>query len=334
MILRERLKAFHRDAYKAVVLPGDASTRRYYRLHPRSANDDEMSLILMSFEGPARIDDTDKFVTATDLFQSVGCPVPEIVYISRQEGFIVQQDLGDTTLESTAGKAVHLYERALEVLLRLQRGSGKFRDVYPEIFARQMDAARIEFELEFFKTNGLELNGPLLSREERIVEKAFSCLAGCIDPLPRTLNHRDYHSRNIMFVRGEDGDDIAVVDYQDALMASPFYDAASLLRDSYVELPQTTARNLLEGYLGEANRAGIPLPAGRSEAVALFDLVALQRNIKALGTFAHQGVGLGKSHFLSSIPKSLDLIRANPEGKRPALSPLVDLVCHKLGGLG
>ena len=50
---------------------------------------------------------------------------------------------------------------------------------------------------------------------------------------PRVLCHRDYHSRNLMLR----GDRLFIIDFQDARLGPDTYDLASLLRDSYVDLP-------------------------------------------------------------------------------------------------
>ncbi len=50
---------------------------------------------------------------------------------------------------------------------------------------------------------------------------------------PFALCHRDYHSRNLILC----GDELAVIDHQDARMGPRCYDLASLLNDSYVSLP-------------------------------------------------------------------------------------------------
>ena len=50
------------------------------------------------------------------------------------------------------------------------------------------------------------------------------------------LCHRDFHSRNLMPHGGE----LVWIDFQDARMGPATYDLASLLRDSYVDLPRSS----------------------------------------------------------------------------------------------
>src|SRR6185295_6505679 len=97
---------------------------------------------------------------------------------------------------------------------------------------------------------------------------------------PRVLCHRDYHSRNLM-VRGRE---LYIIDFQDARQGPDTYDLVSLLRDSYVDLADGVVNDLIAYFLAITQRP--PGPAG--EFRRRFDLMALQRNLKALGTFGFQ----------------------------------------------
>ena len=61
------------------------------------------------------------------------------------------------------------------------------------------------------------------------------------------------------------------------------YDLASLLRDSYVDLPERVVDELIAYFLALQGRSG-----DDAEFRRRFDLMALQRNLKALGTFGYQ----------------------------------------------
>ena len=59
------------------------------------------------------------------------------------------------------------------------------------------------------------------------------------------LCHRDYHSRNLMLHDGQ----LYIIDFQDARMGPDTYDLVSLLRDSYVDLPEQTVDELIAYFL-------------------------------------------------------------------------------------
>ncbi len=69
---------------------------------------------------------------------------------------------------------------------------------------------------------------------------------------PRVLCHRDYHSRNLMMHEGL----LYMIDFQDARMGPDTYDLVSLLRDSYVDLPEVVVDELIAFFLAVKSPAG------------------------------------------------------------------------------
>src|SRR5262249_1474875 len=119
---------------------------------------------------------------------------------------------------------------------------------------------------------------------------------------PRVLCHRDYHSRNLM-VRNET---LHIIDFQDARMRPDTYDLVPLLRDSYVDLPERTVDELIAYFLALGGRAGDQAAFRRR-----FDLMALQRNLKALGTFGYQTTARRNPVYIQYIPRTLRYARGN-----------------------
>jgi aminoglycoside/choline kinase family phosphotransferase len=334
----EAERAFPFDDYRSLPLPGDASTRRYFRLLPRNRGGQSRQglpagpLIRMVFEGDDAAAAGRNFMEAARLFRSLRCPVPAIVHADAAAGCFVLEDLGDVTLEQAAADADFprsLYDRTVDLLVAIQSRSRGLEAAFPAIFSRRLGAGKIRNELGFLRTHGLENLKPLTGAEARTVDRAFDALTERVAALPRVLNHRDYHSRNIM-VRGEA---IALVDFQDALMASPFYDLASLLRDSYTTVPAAESKRLFARYFEAAREADVPVPEDAAHAAQIFDIVALQRNVKALGTFAYQGLVLGRRHFLGSIPRTLAHVQGNAAVAAPELACLPEILQSRLGRL-
>ena len=79
------------------------------------------------------------------------------------------------------------------------------------------------------------------------------------------------------------------------------YDLASLLRDSYVTLPEDLVGQLLERYFAEAAPPG---ETSYERFLHIFDVMSLQRNIKALGTFGYQLSQMNNYRYQSSIPRT------------------------------
>ena len=127
---------------------------------------------------------------------------------------------------------------------------------------------------------------------------------------PRVLCHRDYHSRNLML----HDERLYIIDFQDARMGPDTYDLVSLLRDSYVDLPEQTVDELIAYFLALKGQTGRADEAFRRR----FDLMALQRNLKALGTFGYQTTARRNPVYIQYIPRTLRYVRDEP--RQPARS--------------
>jgi hypothetical protein len=152
-----------------------------------------------------------------------------------------------------------------------------------------------------------------LSVEDRAsMADGFHRLCAEISSWPRVLTHRDFHSRNLMSY----GDALYWIDFQDARMGPAHYDLASLLRDSYVELDEEFVADRAEEFRQRAV-PGEP----RDTFQRRFELMSIQRNLKALGTFGYQGTVKGSRVYLPYIPRTLAHARRNL-ARYPELSGL------------
>ena len=125
------------------------------------------------------------------------------------------------------------------------------------------------------------------------------------------LCHRDYHSRNLMLHQGR----LYMIDFQDARLGPDTYDLVSLLRDSYVDLTEVALNELIAYYLaltGARRRGRVP---------RRFDLMALQRNLKALGTFGYQTLAR-QQHGLHPVHPAHPALCARHAAALPAVRPL------------
>jgi aminoglycoside/choline kinase family phosphotransferase len=182
-------------------------------------------------------------------------------------------------------------------------------------------------ELCFFREHALEgLWGHSISVEKRTeIEEHFHGLCAEIVEYPQVFTHRDYHSRNLMV----QDDRLTVLDFQDARIGPITYDLASLLRDSYVCLAAEEQEALIVHYRDLAQREGLACPAAE-EFQRAFLRTGLQRNLKAIGTFAYQAVVKGVDRYLAYIPNTVSSARLafsqDPDlaPLRRALQPFVD----------
>ena len=304
----EHYLAEHRlseQTLKVVPLTGDASDRRYFRVLLKNAR----PIVLALHAGP--IDYAAMpFVAVAKLLSEVPVPVPAILHHSDPLGVIGLEDLGDVTLQAHLGAASPtehdaLYRQAVDLIARMQeRGEALRSDAYPP-YRIAFDVEKLTWELEFFvKHYLLAYKGATPSEAERAALREE--WSGIVDELAserRVLCHRDYHSRNLMLHR----DSLYIIDFQDARMGPDTYDLASLLRDSYVDLNPQQVDGLIAFFL--AHKGGDRQPV--DEFRRRFDLMALQRNLKALGTFGYMTTSRNNTVYIQYIPRTLAYVKAN-----------------------
>jgi aminoglycoside/choline kinase family phosphotransferase len=159
----------------------------------------------------------------------------------------------------------------------------------------------------------------LSGAERAALAEEFAGLASELSDEPRVVCHRDYHSRNLMVREGR----LAVIDFQDARLGPDTYDLASLLRDSYVDITDRELDDLIAYFL--ALKRSDDARTSADEFRRRFDLMALQRNLKALGTFGYQTVTRRNTVYIQYMPRTLRHARTNLE-RYPRFARLRELL--------
>ena len=289
---------------------GEASTRSFYRVIF-----DNYSLVAMVYPGE-NSEEIEKIVKLTEVYLQNNIPVPAIRDVIDNR-VVLLEDLGDLLVQKAfsllhQGEKKKILAAIADLLVRLKGVSTGHTHAI-------LDTARMKGEMDFFLTHFVKNNQTLLPgvqgggfleksppgrrRQQNNLSGAISglrdCLyrmVECIQPMD-TFAHRDFHSRNMLVY----DDKIYLVDFQDSLVASPWYDLASFAFDCYLDLK--SQRELLIALLQER---GITVDRDQ------FYLAALQRNIKALGTFGYQVAVRENLAYRKYIPRTLRHILANP----------------------
>jgi aminoglycoside/choline kinase family phosphotransferase len=280
-------------------LAGDASDRSYYRLRL-----DEGSLVLALMPAPFDPESL-SFLNVARLFREIPVRIPRIQHVAAELGIVLLEDLGDALLQHEVERASRekkreLYRKAISILCRLQKRGAELRDERYQPYRLAFDESKLSAELEFFSEHFLAgfRGARLRTNEEEALSRAFMRIAAELARLPRVLCHRDYHSRNLMVV----GSELAVIDFQDARMGPASYDLVSLLRDSYVDHDEDFVVEMKKEFERESSRA---------EIEEQFDLMSLQRNLKALGTFGYQVWVKKNDVYRKYVVRTLGLVRDN-----------------------
>ena len=285
-------------------LTGDASDRQYFRVLMKGAK----PIVLALHQSPIEFAKM-PFVAVASLLRQIPVPVPTILHHSDELGVLGLEDLGDVTLQAHLGAAspaehAALYRQAVSFLARMQqRGQALRSAAYPP-YQIAFDVEKLTWELEFFvKHYLLAYKGAALTDTQRDALRAeWSALVAELAGEPRVLCHRDYHSRNLMLHGGE----LYIIDFQDARMGPDTYDLASLLRDSYVDLTAQQVDELIAFFLALNGQS-----THDEEFRRRFDLMALQRNLKALGTFGYMTTSRNNTVYIQYIPRTVAHVKAN-----------------------
>jgi len=239
-------------------------------------------------------DEIAKIEKLTNIYRETHIHVPGIKD-TLADRIILQEDLGDL-LAQKAFSLVKLAERK-RLLEKVADILVKLKGIPCAHTASILDTARMKWEMDFFLTHfaphylpavkDSETTNDLRQRLYRMVDR--------ISPID-TFAHRDFHSRNMLIHKNE----IYLVDFQDSLIAPPFYDLVSFAFDSYLDL-----KSRGDFFIRCLEDRGMAI-----DWEPLY-ITALQRNIKALGTFGYQVTVRKNLSYKKYIHRTIRHIVAN-----------------------
>lgn len=275
----------------------DASFRRYFR-----ATLPSQSWIVM--DAPPERENIQPFIKMDALLQTYKVKAPQLYAVEAVQGFIALEDFGITSyleqLTKCPADAGHLYDSAFACLLMLQQGAREQPLDLPE-YDRALLTRELGIFYEWFLTAYLGLTIPAqlqMVLDEVLIVSALQ--------QPRTLVHRDFHSRNLMVLAENNP---GVLDFQDAVIGPITYDLVSLLKDCYISWPKAQVDAWRDHYLAYLTQAGL-IRCDQAQFKYWFDLMGLQRHLKAIGIFTRLHLRDGKPTYLQDIPRTLGYVQA------------------------
>lgn len=294
----------------------DASFRRYWRVARAGKN-----YILM--DAPAVAEDIERFVRIAARLRSLGLNAPEVYAEEPAQGLLLLSDLGTRSYLDVLDEdnVDRLYGDALAALAVIQAcGSTDGLPAYDGPFLRrEMELFR---EWLLVKYLGLTLS----DADEETLELGFDLLVASALEQPRVCVHRDYHSRNLMVTAPPLP---GILDFQDAVAGPVTYDPVSLLRDCYVAWPRKRVDDWARGYASLAVQSGILRREEEERFMPWFDLMGVQRHLKASGIFARLKIRDDKPGYLAHIPRTLGYVLDIATAYRE-LEPLAELIRRRV----
>ncbi len=297
------------------ALPQDASNRSYYRMHDSHNH----SWVIMDFEpGPHSLAeektpgdrgsfDELPFVNMQRWLKKHHVRVPEIYIIA--DDFLILEDLGDNTAhqwlshqKATTAEMMTFYQHALDELVKIHASATSLSKACIGT-TRQFDRETYNWEFDHFIDYGIEWL--LGSRQDaRHLRHYLFSITEKLCQFSICLNHRDYHSKNLII---DPQGAVRVIDFQDAIMAPCHYDLASLFFDSYFDLSDSMIGDLLHYYLENVNADFV------HDDFELFNvelrMMALQRNLKAAGRFVYLFAKKGRATYLPYVIPTMKKVK-------------------------
>ncbi len=333
--IQQRLMEFVRlrfqpgfNHYNIAKLVGDASSRQYYRYFSDCGATYILAAYPESFD-PGRF----PYREIYDLLREIDVPVPEIIEMDGPLGIVLQQDLGNDSLQkilrnSGDREKTVLLRNAIDHIVAIEsEGTGAFKPEY-EGYQLAFDEAKLKWEFDFFRRHYLQ-NYRKADVPDEEVDRECLRISRELASYPRVLCHRDFHVRNMMVTNGI----LYVIDFQDARWGPPTYDLASLLKDS-LELDGETVEESITYFLEAVERRGyLGLPPETFERPSFdrrFHLMCVQRLLKALGTYGYQILVrenfIYEQYMAGSLHRALISLEAVPEF--PSIRRMVEAELH------
>jgi aminoglycoside/choline kinase family phosphotransferase len=291
----------------------DASFRRYFR----ATFADGGTKVVM--DAPPQHEDCKPFLHVSQLFENAGTHVPHVYAQDLAQGFLLLSDLGNTTyLQALDTKnSSQLYASATDALIKIQLAS-RANELPP------YDETLLRRELNLFPEWYIakHLGVTLSAKQQAKLEEVFGRILANNLAQPNVYVHRDFHSRNLMWLEENNP---GIIDFQDAVYGPITYDLASLFKDAYVKWEEADIMDWLIHYWEKARKAGLPVRADFGEFYRDYELMGVQRHIKVLGIFARLYHRDGKEGYLKDMPLVMDYLHKACE-RYIDLKPLLNIL--------
>ena len=291
-------------------LTPDASTREYFRV-PWGKGTAVAAVYPEAFDASVH-----PYLDVTRLFSECHLPVPQVLDVEANAGIIVQEDLGNRQLcqvfeEVSAEERETFLEQAIDLIARIQAATPTAYEMDSIASRLAFDEAKLSWELNFFFEHyfGSYRHETLTHGQTAELKAELNDIAADLAACARVLCHRDYHTANLMVDRSGA---IRIVDHQDARMGPISYDLVSLLLDRQPVPPSLAELRGHRLYFLDARRRYGLSSIDPDDFSKEFRLTAIQRGLKATGTFSCQTAvyGRGAAYERHIVPTLMIVLQA------------------------
>lgn len=277
------------------LLPLSGSARKYYRISGNGR-----TVIGVAGTNAA---ENNAFVTIDRQMAAKGINVPEVLAVSPDGMFYLQDDLGDNQLfeflkpSIASGKygpeAMRLLHKTIESLPSIQFRTGEGLDwgiCFPD---REFNRRMVNFDLNYFKYDFLKFTG-MEFNEIKLQDDFDRLVEDSLEGIGETFMYRDFQSRNVMIKDGEP----YFIDFQGGRRGPIQYDLASFLWNAGTHFSKEIRDELIDVYmdaLAEYQKAD------KDEFLEKFRLISLVRLLQEFGAYGFRGIFERKQIFLDCL---------------------------------
>jgi aminoglycoside/choline kinase family phosphotransferase len=305
--------------------PGDASSRRYFRLkrgdeiavlqdaprgeetpaEPEGASPADRGALgynaLARLAGP----EPAAFACVSNELVIRGFSAPKILAADLDAGLLLLEDFGQDVyakvIEADPLMEAPLYEAAVECLAEIYRSSfpAKMSFRNDNWRVRNYDETALLTETHLFldwyaKDRGADISETARAEWDAIWRDLF----GALNAHAPGLALRDFHAENLFWLpEREPVAKVGLIDFQDGLFVHPAYDLVSFLEDARRDVSPDLVDPLISQFYKQAKLSD---EAAFRQAYAV---LGAQRNAKILGIFVRLAERDGKSSYRDLIPR-------------------------------
>ena len=322
--------------------PGDASTRRYFRL----TRGDEVAVLMdaprgaeapaepegaspaerkaLGYNALARLAGPEPaaFACLSNELVIRGFSAPKILAADLEAGLLLLEDFGRNVyakaIESDPAMEAPLYFAAIECLGEIYRSSFpaqmQFRDVSWRV--REYDDVALLAETDLFldwyaPDAGLEISNDMRSEFYGLYQESFRHLAAHAPGLAL----RDFHAENLFWLpERESVAKVGLIDFQDGLFVHPAYDLMSLITDIRRDVSPELKDELIAAFCGAAKIKN------DSDFRAAYAVLSVQRGTKLLGFPVRADLKFGKPQYRALLTRVK--WHLNDDLAHPAVAPI------------
>jgi len=288
-----------KDAASIDVLPRSGSERRYFRIHEQDG-----STIIGTYG--ANIKENETFFYFSEIFFDKQLSMANILAISDDRMFYLQEDFGDISLmdrlesEGYTEEIYGLFQKSLQILAKLHVKGDEGLDYDRCLTNKEFGRQAIMADLLYFKFYFLDALRKPYDKQKLIDD--FEALSNYLTHTEyKYFMFRDFQSRNIMVKKDNS---VHFIDYQGGMKGAPQYDVASMLWQARANLSDEWKEKLLNDYINALEKI-IGSKVNKTVFKSQYNGYVMIRLLQVLGAYGFRGLFERKAHFLTSIPLAL-----------------------------